>query len=121
MKEVILSGVLFVSSLRVYAAGASFEASCGDDPSVICLENKTGFDTISEVLERVISYLTQLAIPILTIMVMVGAFYMLTAGDNESKFTKGKKTITYAAIGFAIILIGNGFVFIIKEFLGVQQ
>lgn len=119
MKEIILSVFLFFTSLRVYAAGEN-DAPCGDDPSVICLENKTGLNTISDVLDRVISYLTQLAVPILTIMVMIGAFYMLTARDDESKFTKGKKTITYAVIGFAIILIGNGFVFIIKEFMGVQ-
>lgn len=85
----------------------------------IKLPNPAGFDNVTDVMDRLISYLTQLAAPILVIMVLVGAFYMLTAGDNEAKFTKGKKTITYAAIGFAIILVSNGLVFIIKEFLRV--
>lgn len=80
-----------------------------------------GIHSISDLLQKIIQYLTTVAGPILVIMIIIGAFKILTAGDNETKYQSGKKTITYAVVGFAIILIGWGFVFVIEEFLGVSN
>lgn len=99
---------------------AAQTASCNDPQGspTICLTNPLGDDTatISDLLQRIINYLYLIAGPILGIIVIIGGFQMLTARDNETQFVKGKKTVTYAAIGFAVILIADGVNLIIKNF-----
>ena len=56
-----------------------------------------------------------IAPPILGLVVMYGAFQMLFAAGDPTKFTTGKKTILYAVIGYAIILIANGVALIIQD------
>lgn len=74
--------------------------------------------TIIDVLDRIIGFLVVVAIPIATIMVLYGAFQMLTAGASSAdQFKNGVKTITYAAIGFAVVLIGRGIIFLVKQLI----
>jgi len=112
-------------TISTFLLGARATFADIDAPSrpAIGLENpleEGGIHSISDLLQKVIEYLTTIAGPILVIMVICGAFSILTAGGNEQKITTGKKTITYAVIGFAIILIGWGFTYVIEEFLGVS-
>jgi len=55
--------------------------------------------------------------PLCVIMVLVGAFQMMTAAGNPEKFSQGKKTLTWAAIGFAVVLIAGGVANILKSVL----
>jgi len=77
--------------------------------------------SITALLDRVIGYLMVIASPIVAIMVIVGAFQILTAGGDPEKFKTGKKTILYAVIGFAIVLLARGLIAILHQLLGVQQ
>jgi hypothetical protein len=85
------------------------------------LPNPLGVGTIPELIDRITTYIIQLAAPIVTIMILVGAFQMLTAAGNESKFSQGKKTITYAVIGMAVVLVAKGITAVITNFLGVSK
>jgi hypothetical protein len=80
-----------------------------------------GVTTIPGLVDKIIDFLIQLSAPVVTIMILVGAFKMLTAGGNTDKFKEGKKTITYAVIGLAIILISKGITSIVKDFLGIKN
>lgn len=73
--------------------------------------------TIIDVLDRIIGFLLAIAVPIATIMVLYGAFQMLTAGGKAEQFMKGNKTIMYAAIGFAIVLIGRGVISLVQQLI----
>ena len=89
----------------------------------ICVTNPadpSGSRTFEQILDGIISWLTVILIPILTIIIIIGAFQMLTARDNEAQFLKGRKTVTYAAIGAAIILLANGILLVIQSFLNTQ-
>jgi Type IV secretion system pilin len=85
--------------------------ACGSssDPGLVCIANAiwTALFTIS--------------IPIVSVMVIVGAFQILTAAGNPEKVTKGRNTIIYAAVGFAIILLAGAVVTIIQNILGVKS
>ena len=65
--------------------------------------------------EAIINGLFIIAIPLVSIMVLWGGFQILTAGGDPTKFTNGKKTLIYAVVGFAVVLVAQGVVFIIKE------
>ncbi|MDE2018843.1 MAG: hypothetical protein KGJ13_00675 [Patescibacteria group bacterium] len=67
--------------------------------------------------QSIINFLFTLAIPICAIMVLIGGFQMLTAAGNPEKFSSGRKTIMYAAVGFAVIVIADGVALLIKNIL----
>ena len=82
--------------------------SCGSDPEHPGLEG---------CVRSVIRSLLILATPIVAVMVIIWGYQILTAGGDPEKFSKGKKTILYAAAGFAVILLANGVVLIIQDVL----
>ena len=82
--------------------------------------NPLGTTSIFELLKRIISYLIIIGAPIVVIMVLYGGFLILTAGDSPEKVQGGRKTIQWAAIGYAIILCSWGIIYIIGEVLGTN-
>jgi len=70
------------------------------------------------VAQKVIGFLWLIAIPIASIMVLVGGFQMMTSAGDPEKFSSGKKTLTYAAIGLVVILLAGGFASFIKSLFG---
>ncbi len=84
------------------------------------LPNPLQYDTIEEILVAVWGYLFAISIPLVAIMVIIGAFQIMFAAGNVEKVETGKKTVLYAVIGFTIILLAGGVVTLIKELLGVR-
>jgi hypothetical protein len=85
--------------------------------SSVTLNNPVGSSTITELLHKITTGLVTIATPIVGIMVLVGAFQMLFAAGDPEKFKRGKKTILYTVIGYAIILLATGVTSIIKSVL----
>ena len=54
-------------------------------------------------------------------MVVKGGFIILTAGGSPEKFKTGKDVILYAVIGYIIILVSWGVIYIIGEILGAPD
>ncbi len=69
-------------------------------------------------MQAVINFLFTIAIPLCGIMVLVGGFQMLTAAGDPTKFSNGRKTILYAVVGFAVILVAGGVATLIQNTLG---
>jgi hypothetical protein len=67
------------------------------------------------------NFLLAIAAPLCGIMVVWGGFQMMTAAGNPEKFTTGKKTLTYAAIGFVIVLLASGAAQLIKNVFSGSQ
>jgi len=86
----------------------------------LTLPNPLSCEDLRCVIEKIISKLVELAIPIVVIMVLIGGFQIMTAGGNEEKIKQGKSTIWWAVIGYAIILLADGLVLIIKSVLGAK-
>jgi len=70
------------------------------------------------VLHNILSALRIIAVPIVSIMVIVGAFQILTAGGDEEKIKTGRHTITWAVVGFAIIFLAENVAGIIQSVIG---
>ena len=73
-----------------------------------------------DILEKISVYLLVIAAPIVAIMIIYGAFQILTAGGDPTKAKTGGKTILYAAIGYGVILISWGVISLVKELLGTS-
>lgn len=82
------------------------------------LDNPLGEGTtILGLLERITGYLWEIAVPIVTIFILYGAFQILTAAGDVKRVESGRKTILYAVIGFGVILIASGIPYILEEIL----
>lgn len=78
---------------------------------------KGGADDFSELVKIIAQWIFNLAIPIAVAMIVyAGILFLISAGDT-SKVTKARQVLTYAVVGLAIILIGNGFVALIQSIL----
>lgn len=70
-----------------------------------------------QVLGGIIGRFTQIVIPVLVAMILYGGFQMMAARGSTEKYGAGKKTITYAVIGFTVILVSQGIGFILIDLL----
>jgi hypothetical protein len=95
------------------------EASCvdGQQPGVVCLPSPSGIVELWDLYGRIFSFARFIAAAIFVIMILMGAFKMLLARDNEKQFKDGINTIKYAVIGAAVIMVASGIISVIREFL----
>jgi hypothetical protein len=63
--------------------------------------------TFQTVLNGFNTFLLAIAAPICGIMVVWGGFQMITARGNPEKFSEGKKTLLYAAVGFVVVILAS--------------
>ncbi len=92
----------------------AFAQSGGSD---ITLENPLGASDVGTVIQNTINQLQIIAVPLVAIMVLVGAYQMLFSAGDEEKFKRGRKTIIYVVIGYAILLIAGGVTSLIHDVL----
>jgi predicted permease len=70
------------------------------------------------VVQKVIGGLQMLANIVAPLMVLIGGLQLMFAGGNEERIKSGRKTILYAVVGYAIVLLASGLSLIIKDVLG---
>lgn len=127
MMNFIYGVILKVLSVEVALAqggnpqpgGGNPQPGGGNFPGSTTLLNPLGDASFPALVQRILSWLFTLSIPIVSIMVMVGGYYILTAAGNEERLKTGRNTILYAVIGFAVILISNGVASLIRELTGL--
>lgn len=87
----------------------------------ITIDNPLGANTtVADVINRIAGYMYGVAAALSTIMVLIGAFQILTAAGDAVKYKKGKDTIVYTVIGLAIILLAGGVVSLVSGILGTN-
>jgi hypothetical protein len=79
--------------------------AAADAPTLV---NPLGTTDATVVLQNITTFLIAIAAPICGIMVVWGGFQMITARGNPEKFSEGKKTLLYAAVGFVVVLCAGG-------------
>lgn len=91
------------------------QAGNGDQTS-LKLPNPLQVHSIEDLINKLLQGLTLLAIPVVTIMVVLGGFTLITSGSTPAKRTEAKNMIMYAAIGFGILLLADSVALIVKNF-----
>ncbi len=73
--------------------------------------------TVQSVLDNATNFLFRISFPIATLMLIIGAFYLVTASGNENYVKKGKDILLYTVVGLFVIVLARGVVlYIQKEF-----
>lgn len=91
--------------------------STGGGWSGIDFASPIGIYNIFDLVDRIINWLIILASPILVIMILWGAFLIMTSGGQPEKIKQGGKAILWAAVGYAILLTAKGIGFIVGQLL----
>ncbi len=88
--------------------------------NVFEVKNPLGVKTITELIDAISGYFYGLAAALATLMILYGAFLILTAGSDSKKVQDGKNAIFYAALGLVIVFIASGLKSLIVSILGGQ-
>ncbi len=84
----------------------------------MCLCNPLGDNSFEEIIGNIIDFILNIAIVLAPLMIVWAGGLYITSGGNPDKIKKAKDIIIYTLAGFAIILLSQGFVVIIKTLLG---
>lgn len=89
--------------------------------NIVVIENPLGEGTqFQDIVDRLIDFIFNIAIIVAPLMIMVGAFLLVTAGGNAQQVIRAKNLMLWTAIGFAIVLFSKGILVIINQLLGVE-
>lgn len=108
----------FFSAVSVFFFGAlarALAAGSGGGGGNITITNPLGCNNFGCVATKITDALLAVSAPIVAIMVLWGGFQMMTAGGNPEKFSMGRKTLLYAAIGFVVVLLADSAANIIQN------
>lgn len=72
--------------------------------------------TINDLIDRIITFLLKIFSPIAVIMVLYAGLLFMTSAGSTEKVQKAKKTLTWAIVGIAILMISKGITITIKSF-----
>jgi len=81
------------------------------------IENPLDADTFEQLIGNLINFIFTIAIALAPIMILIAAFYFLTAGGDPKRVETGKNIILYTVIGLLIVMFARGLVAIIQEVL----
>ena len=81
----------------------------------IQISNPLGCSDWAACIKSVLGGLALLATPVVGIMILVGGYQIMASGGNEEKLRKGKNTIIYAVVGYAVILLASGVAAVIQS------
>ncbi len=87
--------------------------------STIKLVNPIIWTDLGDLIEALIQFLFWIALATAPLLILVGAFYFMTAAGNPTKIETGKKIILYTCIGLFVILFARGIIAVIRMVLGV--
>jgi hypothetical protein len=74
------------------------------DPTKAPTGGGCGISHLVGLVSSVINWLWDIVVPLAILMVMVGGFYIMTAGGSEENVRKGKSFITAAVVGVIIAI-----------------
>lgn len=88
-------------------------------PILFKLDNPLQADNLLELIDVLATWLFNLSIPIVVVMIVYAGVMFLTSRGEPARVTKARQILLYAVVGFAIILIGKGFITLIESILNL--
>jgi len=88
--------------------------------SAVEFQNPLEYETFGELIDAIIKFIFYIAVVVTPLMIIIGAFYILTAAGDPKKIGTGKNVIIYTLVGLAIILLARGLIAMIESLIGVK-
>ncbi|MEK7498881.1 MAG: pilin [Patescibacteria group bacterium] len=97
MKSILYSALFIFYLLPKLMRGAEFTG----------LENPIDSGSFVDVINGVIGFLTPFGYAVLVIIILWGGFQMMTSGGDPKGYAAGRKTLVWAAVGFAVLFLAR--------------
>jgi hypothetical protein len=99
------------------AVSKEFTLDPPNNTTCICnpLGQGTGF---TDVVDRILNIIFFVAIAVAPVMIIVAGFKFLTGGGNPETLKGARMMLMWTAVGFGIILMSKGIVFIVRGIIG---
>ena len=88
--------------------------------NAVSIPNPLQHQTFVDLLNAIIDFIFYIAIPITSLMIIIAGLYFITAQGEPEKIQTAKRIITWALIGFLVILCAKGLVKLLGEVIGVN-
>ncbi len=88
--------------------------------SAVEFQNPLEYETFGELIDAIIDFIFYIAVVVAPLMIIIGAFYLLTAGGDPKKIGTGKNIIISTLIGLAIVMLARGLIAMIESVIGVK-
>jgi len=97
-------GIIYSSGIQVWNpdAGGAPATDCSTNATVNCKTVEWGTVCLLNSISRIFTWIWAILIAIVGIMIVVGAFNIITAGGAPDKVTAGRNYILYALIGMVV-------------------
>ena len=82
--------------------------------------NPLKYNSFGELVKSIINFIFTIALVVVPIVIIVGGFYLVTAGGDPNKVQSAKNIILYAIIGFVVIMLSKGLIEVLKQAMGVK-
>ena len=82
--------------------------------------NPLKWENVLEFGEYLIIYIFKIGSGLAVLMILIGAFTMVTSTGDPSRVDRGRKTVIWAIVGFAITMLVNGIIALLRALLGAS-
>lgn len=85
------------------------------------LTNPIGYNTLGDLFVGIAKYAVAFSASVATLMILYGAWKLLTSAGEAHEVTEAKNAILYAIIGFIVVLFSAGLVSLVVNILGADR
>lgn len=120
---IFVAGIILFSFENFAIAQVPITKTCPGTPcpsGQICIENPLCAESFEDLLNTIVNFIFLIAIAIAPVMIMIAAFFLLTAGGDPKRIDTAKQIILWTVIGLAIILLAKGLISVLRQIIGVQ-
>lgn len=104
---------IFLISLGILCMGFQITFAEGE----VSVPNPLGITDIFTLLDRIMYFIFLFSIPVAIIMLMYAGFMYMTSAGNPKNIPNISKIIQYTLIGFIIVLLAKGIIYVVKDVL----
>ena len=84
------------------------------------LTNPIQAESIQELVDSVVTWVITFGMAIAPLMIIIAAYYFITAMGDPAKIKKAKDIILWTIVGIVVILLSKGIILVIKDILAVE-
>jgi len=122
-------GMLFLAPLLAFSENTDCSSYCNclksppaggctAPSSLVCLCNPVSATSVEAVVDKIVDFIFYLAIALVPLVAIIGAFWMVISGGDEKKWRMGRDIILWALVGLLIALFAKAFQYIIFDIIG---
>ena len=92
--------------------------TCERPTGVVCYCNPLSGDGLESITDPIIDFIFKISIVVVPVLVVYGAFMIITAAGDPEKIKQAKAMIFWTLIGFTIVLLSRGVSDLIEVIIG---